>query len=56
MHVFDFDGNLYGRQVCVSFVCRLRPEMKFDSREELIVQLNDDARRAEEILNQSIEK
>lgn len=56
VHVFDFDGNLYGRQVCVSFVCRLRPEMKFDSREELIVQLNDDARRAEEILNQTIEK
>ena len=30
-HVFDFDGDLYGRPIEVEFVAKLRDEVKFDS-------------------------
>ena len=33
--LLDFDGDLYGSQLEVSFVARLRDEKKFDSAEEL---------------------
>lgn len=54
-HIFRFEDNLYGHQMSVWFVGRLRSEMRFESREALIAQLELDARRAEEILNQTIE-
>ena len=50
-HIFHFTGNLYGQQMTVGFVHRLRSEMKFDSREALAAQLAVDARQSEEILN-----
>ena len=49
-HVFHFEGNLYGQRMCVSFVSRLRSEMKFDSREALVSQLESDARQIEILL------
>ena len=55
VHVFRFSGNLYGQMLSVSFVSRLRSETKFDSREALVAQLKEDARRTEEILNQVTE-
>lgn len=50
VHIFHFDGNLYGREMSVSFVSRLRPELTFDGAEALAVQLAADARQAESIL------
>lgn len=35
-HIIDFEGDLYGREVSVSFVKRLRDLMKFSSSEELM--------------------
>lgn len=54
-NIFHFDGDLYGRQIAVSFVSRLRAELKFDSGEALAAQLAADARQSEEILNHQIE-
>ena len=48
-HLLDFEGDLYDEHVAVRFVRRLRGEVKFDSVEELIVQMRrdcDDAREA----------
>ena len=53
-NIFHFDGNLYGRQMTVRFISRLRPELKFNSSEALAAQLVEDSRRAEEILNKKI--
>jgi riboflavin kinase/FMN adenylyltransferase len=43
VHVFDFDGNLYGRQLGVDFVARLRDEARFDDLESLRQQMELDA-------------
>jgi riboflavin kinase/FMN adenylyltransferase len=50
VHVFDFDGDLYGRRLDVDFVAKLRDEEKFASLEALVEQMHVDARRAREIL------
>ena len=50
VHVFDFDGDLYGRRLSVDFVAKLRDEEKFPSLDALVVQMDADATRAREIL------
>jgi riboflavin kinase/FMN adenylyltransferase len=49
-HVFDYSGNLYGREIEVEFVAKLREELYFASLDELVVQMNEDAARARAIL------
>jgi riboflavin kinase/FMN adenylyltransferase len=49
-HLFDFDGDLYGRHLRVALVEHLRPERKFAGLDELKAQIAEDARRAREIL------
>ena len=51
-HVIDFDGDLYGRPVELSFDACLRKEMKFDSVDELKVQIARDVEAAREWLAQ----
>ena len=41
-HIFDFNGNLYGKTVTVEFLCFLRPETKFASVEALSKQVHRD--------------
>ena len=41
-HILNFQGNLYGRQIRIEFYSRLRPEMKFDSIDELKDQILKD--------------
>jgi riboflavin kinase/FMN adenylyltransferase len=50
VHVFDFEGDLYGRRLDVDFVAKLRDEARFESLDALVLQMNDDARRARQIL------
>jgi len=50
-HVLDFDGDLYGRRVAVSFEHRLRGEAAFPSVEELIAQMREDIRQARRLLS-----
>lgn len=48
--VFDFDGDLYGKDVKVHFVERIRDEKKFSSLESLAQQIDRDVLDAREIL------
>jgi riboflavin kinase/FMN adenylyltransferase len=49
-HLFDFDGDLYGRRIEVEFVARLRDEVKFDDLPALVAQMHLDAAQAREVL------
>ena len=54
VHVLRLHENLYGRQLTISFVERLRDERRFDTIEELKAQLQNDVKQTEERLNQTI--
>ena len=49
-HVFDFDADLYGREIEVEFVARLRDEERFATLEALTAQMERDAAAARRIL------
>jgi riboflavin kinase/FMN adenylyltransferase len=49
-HVFDFDGEVYGRRCRVAFVERVRGEVKFASVDALVAQIARDAADARAIL------
>ena len=48
--LFDFDGDLYGREIEVEFVDFIRPDRRFDTSEALIAQMQLDIARARDIL------
>ncbi len=49
-HIFDFDQDIYGEVISVSFLDRIRDEMRFSSLGELKLQLDKDKTRAYEVL------
>ena len=49
-HLFDFDGDLYGRRISVEFVARLRDEEKYPDLPTLVAQMDRDAEMARRIL------
>lgn len=50
VHVFDFSGDLYGREIEVEFVAKLRDEVKFDSLDALMQQMRIDGAMARDLL------
>ena len=48
--LFDFNGDLYGQHLSIAFVDFLRPELKFDSLDALITQMEADCTKARAIL------
>ena len=50
VHVFGFDGDLYGRRLRVGFAGRIRGEMKFDGPEALRRQIDVDCDQAKNAL------
>ena len=52
-HLFDFDGDLYGRRIGVEFVAKLRDEEKFDDLPALVAQMQRDAAAARALLDQA---
>lgn len=51
-HIFDFEGELYGRAVRLFFVRRIREEQKFPSAELLVEQMRKDVLSAQNILRE----
>ncbi len=49
-HLFDFDGDLYGRRIEVEFVAKLRDEEKFSTLEAMVKQIDLDAAEARALL------
>ena len=52
VHLFDFNSNLYGKQLEVSLLHKLRDEIKFDSLDALTAQIELDAEAARVWLRQ----
>ena len=50
VHLFDFDGDLYGRRIEVEFVQKLRDEVKFDDLDAMVRQIERDAQQARAVL------
>jgi riboflavin kinase/FMN adenylyltransferase len=48
--IFDFDETLYGRNVSISLVQFIRPELKFSTEKDLISQMKIDCEMIEELL------
>ena len=53
VHLFDFSGNLYGQELLVSLVGRIRDERRFDSLEALKEQLIRDGESANRLLDEA---
>jgi riboflavin kinase / FMN adenylyltransferase len=49
-HLLDFDGDLYGQDICLEFVKYLRPEKKFSGLEALKEQINHDVTEVRQLL------
>ncbi len=48
--IFDFSGDLYGSTLSVALIEFMRPEIKFDTLDNLINQMDQDSLNAKEIL------
>jgi riboflavin kinase/FMN adenylyltransferase len=49
-HLLNYKGDLYGKEISVEFVQKLRDEQRFPSSEELKIQIEKDVRKAEALL------
>lgn len=45
-YIFDFEGDIYGQQIEIALVRYLRPELKFDSVDDMVVQMHRDVEDA----------
>jgi riboflavin kinase/FMN adenylyltransferase len=50
-HLLDYEGDLYGQELRLGFVDRLRDERRFPGPEALVEQIQRDIRRARKILD-----
>ena len=50
VHIFDFHEQIYGKQVELVFIGRIRGEQSFDSAEQLVEQIGRDIETAKSIL------
>ena len=53
VHLIGFEGDLYGQEMAVEFVTRLRGERRFPSMEALIAQISEDVKRAKVVLSRA---
>jgi riboflavin kinase/FMN adenylyltransferase len=54
VHLFDFDGDLYGKTLRVALVDFIRPEMKFAGLDQLKAQIAADGETARKVLSGEI--
>lgn len=55
-HILDFERELYGEEVRLQFIARLRDEMKFPSVNALVEQIQRDMVRACQVLSQPMSR
>ncbi len=50
-YLLDFDGDIYGEEIVLTFRTLLRPTEKFDSLDALVTQMHKDVARAREVVS-----
>ncbi len=53
VHIFDFNKVIYGKEIEVEFISRIRSEIEFKSKDELVVQIQKDIEKAKTILKET---
>ena len=53
VHIFDFNQVIYGKEVEVEFISRIRSEIEFESKDELVVQIKKDIETAKVLLEET---
>ena len=53
VHLFSYDGDLYGKYLRVAFFNWIRPEAKFKTTKALVKQMDEDSRVAKFMLTGS---
>lgn len=51
VHILNFNKDIYGKELKVNFMKRLRDEKKFESQNQLIHQIEEDKKKAIELIN-----
>lgn len=51
VNIFNFDADLYGQEIEVTFVHKIRDEVKFENLDALIAQISADKERAQYLLS-----
>lgn len=45
-HILDYEGDLYGERICIELYAYIRPEPRFDSTQDLTIQIKKDIQNA----------
>ena len=53
VHIIDFNEDIYGKDIQIQFVSRIRDEQKFDGPERLVEQIHKDRQAVLELLKKS---
>ena len=51
VHILDFEGDIYHQKMRLEFIEFLRPEIKFDSINELVLQMHKDKEETTKVIN-----
>ena len=52
VHILDFDEDVYGEEITIEFVDRIRGEQRFESLDGLVAQIGDDVAQARTLLSE----
>lgn len=55
-HILNYDGDLYGKRLIVAFDQRLREERRFEHVGQLVAQMREDARMANELFDNELDE
>ncbi|MBK7980238.1 MAG: bifunctional riboflavin kinase/FAD synthetase [Ignavibacteriae bacterium] len=53
VYIFDFNKDIYGENICIEFIKKIRDEVKFNSIEELEIQIKKDVEYSKSLISKT---